>query len=164
MAETTDWRALAQRLGTLREKGEAGGADYGRRAIEALLGEEKMREAVDYYISGQPGSELARDVLKAVRPWSAMKRCYEIYVSDGEIIRRRLAVELLRAVADSRAVVWIGEFLEDPDEEVQTWGAGVLQHLADAGLVSPEEVGELLEKARRHVNPGVREIAGGISF
>ncbi|HEX8474381.1 MAG TPA: hypothetical protein VF666_10140 [Pyrinomonadaceae bacterium] len=155
---------MAERSGTLREKGEIGGAEYGRRAIEVLLGEENMRAAVDYYISGEAGSELARDVLKTVRPWSAMKRCYEIYGADGEIVRRRLAVELLRAVADERAVVWVGEFLEDTDDEIQMWGAGILEQLADEGRVAVEDVGELLEKARHHANPAVREIALGISL
>ena len=51
-------------------------ASYARQAIEILLGEEILRQAVDYYISAEPGSELARYVLWQIHPWSAMNHCY----------------------------------------------------------------------------------------
>ncbi|MCA1626477.1 MAG: hypothetical protein LC742_00715, partial [Acidobacteria bacterium] len=125
MSNAVDWKTLAEQLGTLRDNGEVGDASYARRAIEILLGEEILRQAVDYYISGEPGSELARFVLWQIHPWSAMKHCYHIYKSDAEIEKRRLAVELLRVVADRRAMGWITEFLEEADPQIQMWGAGV---------------------------------------
>lgn len=158
MSETINWKALAEQLGTLRDNGEAVEVNSARRAIETLLGEENLRQAVEYYITGEPGSELARDVLKEIRPWSAMKHCYDIYKSDADIGKRRLAVELLRVVADRHAIGWIVEFLEDEDQEIQTWGAGILDQLAYAGLISEQETEELIGKAGKHINPSVREI------
>ena len=162
MSETVDWKSLAERLGTLRGGGEVGGTSYARQAIEILLGEENLRQAVEYYIAGKPGSELARDVLKEIRPWSAIEYCYDIYKSGADVRNRRLAVELLRAVADRRALGWVAEFLGDEDEEIQMWGAGMLEQLVYSELLSKQETGELLEKMDEHENPSVRETAESI--
>lgn len=159
MKEQIDWQALALELGTLRENGESSGSDRAREALEILLGEDNLRHAVDYYILGKPGSELARSVLWLLHPFSAMKYCYDIYKSDLPIQARRFAVELLRVIADKRAVNWIDEFLEDSDPEIQAWGAGVLDQLLYSYLVEPEDVEHLLVKAETHDNPGVRERA-----
>src|SRR5262245_25985198 len=91
-----DWRALAERLGALRAGGESGGSELGRRALEAILGPEALRAAVDYYAAGLPGAELARSVLALLRPWPAMERCLEVWRSDAGSTARRAAVELLR--------------------------------------------------------------------
>ena len=128
-----DWKAIAVQLGTLRAGGESSGSEQARKAIELLLGEDNLRESVDYYISGGPGSELARSVLWLIRPWSAMKYCYDIYKSGRDIESRRMAVELLRVVADGRALGWVVEFLEDENEAIQSWGAGVLGQLICSG-------------------------------
>ena len=162
MSDTVDWKALAEEVGTLRGNEEVGDAGYARQAIEILLGEKILRQAVEYYISGEPGSELARHVLWQIHPWSAMKHCYHIYKSDGDPERRRLAVELLRVVADRRALGWIDELLQEEDPLIQMWGAGVIEQLLLSGLVSEEEAEEQLEKAEKHANPSVREIANNI--
>lgn len=157
MKEQINWQALASQLGTLRENGESSGGQVACEAIEILLGENNLRHAVDYYISGKPGSELARSVLWQIRPFSAMQYCYDIYHSDAPIEHRRLAVELLRVVADERAINWIDEFLNDDDAGIQSWGVGVLDQLLWSELVEPEDVEYLLAKAEKHTNVGVRE-------
>src|SRR4051812_43307752 len=97
-----DWKQLGQQLGTLRVDGESGGSSEALRAIELLLGEDQLRAAVDYYVAGHRGCELARSVLWQLHPWSAMQRCYEIYRSDADVGAKVSAVELLRVVADRR--------------------------------------------------------------
>ena len=159
MKEQIDWRALAQQVGALRENGESGGSRFACEALEILLGEDNLRRAVDYYISGKSGSELARSVLWQIHPFSAMQYCRDIYKSDLPIEHRRLAVELLRVVADKRAVDWIDEFLEDEDVDIQNWGVGVLDQLLWSDLVEPEAVEPLLAKAEIHTNAKVRETA-----
>ncbi|HEX8127777.1 MAG TPA: hypothetical protein VF527_01520 [Pyrinomonadaceae bacterium] len=162
MPETINWKSLAEHLGTLRDGGEVGGSSYARQVIESLIGEENLRQAVEYYIDGKPGCELARSVLWQIQPWSAMKHCYDIYKSDGDIGKRRIAVELLRVVADRRAMGWITEFLEDKDQEIQIWGMGLLNQLVSSGSLSESETEELLTQAGTHANPSVREIAASI--
>jgi hypothetical protein len=159
MKELIDWQSLASQLGLLREDGESSGSRHACEALETLLGEDNLRRAVDHYISGKPGSELARSVLWHIHPFSAMRYCYDIFKSDLPIEIRRSAVELLRVVADKRAVDWIYEFLNDDDLEIQSWGAGVLDQLLWSELIYPEEIEHLLVKAETHSNIGVRERA-----
>ena len=159
MKEQINWQSLASQLGTLREDGESSSSQNACEALEILLGEDNIRRAVDYYISGRPGSELARSVLWHIRPFSAMRYCYDIFKSDLPLEVRRFAVELLRVVADKRATGWIDEFLNDEDAEIQAWGAGVLDQLLWSDLVEPEDVEHLLLKAETHSNIGVRERA-----
>lgn len=159
MKEQIDWKALALRLGALREGGESGGSNYAREALEVLLGEDNLREAVDYYVAGGPGGELARSVLWLIQPWAAMERCYDIYKSGRDVGSRRMAVELLRVVADERALGWVEEFLGDEDAGIQAWGAGVLDQLISSGRVEAGDVEGLILKAESHANPAVRERA-----
>jgi len=154
-----DWHAIATRLGTLRADGESGGSDLGRRALELVLGPDTLRAAVDYYVAGRPGGELARSVLALLRPGPAMDRCLELWRGHPDPVVRRAAVELLRVVADRRALGWVADFLRDADEGVQTWGAGVVDQLLWSGLAEADECGPLLEAMGGHANEGVRRYA-----
>jgi hypothetical protein len=156
---SVDWHALALDLGTLRDDGESGGSDLGRRALEVIVGADALRAAVDHYVAGHPGGELARSVLALLRPWAAMERCLDVWRGNADAGSRRAAVELLRVVADRRALAWVTEFLRDPDEGVQTWGAGVVDQLLWSGQVDPEECGPLVEIMQGHPNEGVRRYA-----
>jgi hypothetical protein len=159
MSAEIDWEKLAVDLGLLTAQGEHSGSGEARRALEIILGEDALRAAVDYYVAHGRGGELARSVLWQLRPWSAMSRCYEIYKQANTMDARRTSVELLRVVADRRAVPWITEFLEDGDAEVQAWGAGVLDQLLWSELIEPDEVEDLLRTAEHHQNEAVRERA-----
>jgi len=162
MNEPIDWPLLAQRLAVRDHKGY--GSDHAMAALEMIVGEEAIRQSVDYYIALKPEAELARQVLWRLRPWSAMQRCYEIYHSDADIEHRRTAIELLRVVADERALDWIEEFLADPDQGIQGWGIGVLDQLLWGGSMSPngdvpEKAERLLVKAEGHHSPHVQSLA-----
>lgn len=158
-----DWEELAHRVGSIREDGSEGSStELARRAIEILLGPDLCRSAVDYYVSGNPGSELARSILWHIHPWSAMERCHEIYNSSADTQLRCRAVELLRVVADERALGWVEDFLEDTDEGIQTWGAGIVDQLLWSDLIDPEDCEAILTKMRNHPNDRVRETHGFI--
>lgn len=158
MSAEIDWENLAASLGLLRADGERSGGDEARRAIEIIIGEDALRASVDYYIAARRGYALARSVLWQIHPWSAMSYCYEIFNGPGSIGDRRLAVELVRVVADRRALPWISEFLQDEDAQIQAWGAGVLDQLLFSYLVEPEEAEDLLKIAEQHENAAVREL------
>lgn len=159
MSRVVDWEALATQLGAFKDGREGSDSGMAKQAIEILLGEETLQSAVDYYLSGKPGSELARFVLWQLRPWSAMKHCYNIYKSEEDIETKRTAIELLRIVADRRALEWVGEFLDHPDAGIQVWGIGLLDQLLFSDLVEPEEAENFLKRAENHINPEVRETA-----
>ena len=161
MSKVVDWEALARQLGAF-ENGGGYSSTMAKQAIEILLGEEIFQSAVDYYISFQPGYELARFVLWQIRPGSAMKHCYDIYKTEKDVDIKRDAIELLRVVADRRALGWVGEFLDDPDEGIQIWGIGLLDQLLWSDLIEPEEAELFLKQAENHNNPGVRETAESV--
>jgi hypothetical protein len=154
-----DWQELASKLNLLHENGEGSGSKEALRALESILGEDTLRRSVDYYIDRRPGSELARSVLWQLRPWSAMSYCYEIFKSTQGLDNRRAAIELLRVVADARALPWIHEFLKDDDPTIQFAGICVLDQLLFSALVDPEDAGELLREAEAHQNGPVNERA-----
>ncbi len=159
MSKVVDWEALARQLGAFENNSEIYSSNMAKQAIELLLGEETLLGAVDYYISGKPGSELARFVLWQLRPWSAMQYCYNIYKSNEDIENKRTAIELLRVVGDRRALKWVGEFLDDPDAGIQVWGVGLLDQLLWSDLIEPLEAKEFLKRAKNHHNPQVRDRA-----
>lgn len=159
MTKHIDWEALARGLGTLTDNGESSSTQFARKALETIIGEDSLKDAVDYYIKGGPGSELARSVLWHLHPWSAMRYCHEIFASEHPVEDRRSAVELLRVVADERAAGWIKEFLEDEDAGIQIWGAGVLDQLLWSSIVDREDVEPLLTLCLNHDNEAVVENA-----
>ena len=128
-----------------------------RLALEEIVGPEIFRSAVDHYVLQAPGFELARHILWLVHPWSAMQRCHEIYSGAGDPETRRRAIELLRVVADRRALPWIGRYLADADRDIQSWAAGIVDQLLFAGLVEIEEAASLLRAMKEHPHEGVRE-------
>ena len=158
--EEIDWAKLAVELGLKAPYGEyCCGSDDAQRALELMIGEDLLRASVDYYVQQRPASSLARSVLWQLRPWSAMRRCWEIYKGPHTVETRRTAVELLRVVADRRALPWISEFLDDPDALIQAWGAGVLDQLLWSELVDQQEAEAILRAAEQHSNEWVRERA-----
>lgn len=163
-----DWAALASKLGMVHSGPAAGqrtiygGTEYARRALEMVLGEDRLRAAVDIYVEGGDGAELVRSVLWLLHPWSSMQRCHEIYSSGAELERRRLALELLRVVADHRALPWVRQYLDDPDPEIRSWGIGIIDQVLFARLADEAQCSELLAHARQHADPLVREKAAEI--
>jgi len=162
MKDLIEWQILAQQLGTLRPSGESGGDAPARRALDVIIGREQLRAAVDHYLAYRPGRELVRSVLHILHSWTATQYCYEVYHSKANLEVRRAAVELLRFIADSRALAWVEEFLADEDGEIQGWGLALVDQLLFSGRAFPEECGLLLDKAEQHTNPHIRERAAEI--
>jgi HEAT repeat protein len=159
--EPIDWTALARELGTLSASGESGGDQIARAALVRLLGPRQIDLAIEHYLRFEQGYELVRSVLWLLRPPHAMNACLRIYREDPDLDRRRSAVELLRVVADARALSWIDELLSDDDDGIQCWGVGVLDQLVWSELVDPDDpaVEALLRRAEGHESEGVRQRA-----
>jgi len=151
-----NWTELARTLGALDDDGhEHGSSVDAREAIAMIIGSSHLHDAVDHYVAHKKGGELVRMVLWLLQPWCAMERCYEIYQTDDDPEARCTAIELLRVVADKRVLPWIKGFLEDPDQGVQCWGAGIVDQLLFSGLVEPEECDKLLQLMANHSNKEV---------
>jgi hypothetical protein len=146
-----DWREIASKVGGLEPDGSEriAGTDGGRRALEILLGEENIREAVDHWADQKPGEFTAEQVLIIISSTIAMERCYEIYKQDPASNRASAAVFLLSEMADSRVLPWMREFLDDDNEGIRWNGLMALRMvlegpLGDEGIAIAKE---LLTKA-----------------
>jgi hypothetical protein len=168
-----DWETVARQIGALRTDergvvtGEQGGSALAREALCLVLGADELRRAVDYYVGGEPGAELARSVLWLLRPWEAMDRCHEIWADrdggPGDAERRRRAIELLRVVADRPVLPWIPGLLADDDPVIRDLAAQIVDQLVFAGLVDAEEVAPVLSLVEAHPDEAVRDRARGIA-
>jgi HEAT repeat protein len=158
-----DWKELAKQVGDLNaDDSERGsGTESGERALELLIGEENLRNAVDHFISLEPGAFTAEMVLKIIGSEIAMNRCFEIYKAEPNTDRACSAVFLLGSMADDRALSWVREFLEDRSQPIRLNGLRVLQNilfgpLDDAQIATAKE---LFAKAESDSDPTVRERA-----
>ena len=159
MTTDVNWEQLRATLRLEMIDADPSGSDAARRALELILGEEVLRQSVDYYIAVRPARKLVRSVLWMLRPWSAMIRCRELSEPTNDIETRRSAVELLRVVADGRALPWVSEFLDDDDPGIQTWGMGLLDQLLWSELVEPDEAEGLIKRGEGHESEEVRQTA-----
>jgi hypothetical protein len=71
-------------------------------------------------------------------------------------------VELLRVVADHRALPWVEDFLADSDPQIQIWGVLVVDQLLIANLVDRLSCEPVLSRARGHRNKRVRDMVARI--
>lgn len=154
-----NWLSLSKSLGV--KQGVVGTAEA-KKAIASLIGNGKLNGAVDCYVKGKPGCELARSVLWLLQPPSAMERCYELFKKSQNIEVRRSAVELLRVLADRRALKWIPGFLRDPDPAIQLHGSRILDQLLWSKVIGAKEAKSLIGKCAVHPAKSVRDVAAVI--
>jgi hypothetical protein len=158
-----DWEDIAKQVGDLNPDGseKGSGTSSGERALEMLIGEENLRNAVDHFISLKPGAFTAEMVLKIIGSEIAMNRCFEIYKAEPDTDRACSAVFLLGSMADDRALSWVREFLEDRSKLIRLNGLRVLQNilfgpLGDAEIATAKE---LFDKAESDPDSTIRERA-----
>lgn len=86
-----------------------------------------------------------------------MEECYKVFRTHPDIQYKRDAIELLRVVADRRALNWIPDFLNHEDLSIQCWGIGIVDQLFYSELCYEEEIEELISIGINHENPYVHE-------
>lgn len=123
----TNWKEIAKQVGSLnKNSSESGGDSYGRAALETILGDQWIQEAVEHILSFQAGSEVALDCLRILHSEKAVRYAYQVYKSStGE--RAERAVFIIKQVAHPVAYQWVEEFLNDSN--VIETGLGVLDQL-----------------------------------
>lgn len=157
------WYDLAEGLGTITETAtgwsESGGTRIATQALTQIVGDEALRDAVDYYVSRQPGSEMAKSVLQLLKPPSAMDRCHEIFLASEDDDDVSLAINLLQYVADPRVLGRIPLYLASDNDGARYWGVGIIDQLVSFGGVELEEAMPVLRLALDHPSEKVRERA-----
>jgi len=159
-----DWRALADKLGTITwtEHGysERGGTAVGCDAVSEILGASLLRDAVDFAVAGGPGSEAARSVLNLLQSPPAMERCLEIFREPADPQQAGDAIYILKMIADRRVLDWVPEFMASENESVRVWTLGILdQLLVMQEAITPEEAAPFFEQALADPSDNVRNEA-----
>jgi hypothetical protein len=129
---------------------------HATRAVELILGEARLRRAVNDYVAGHEARGLIRAVLAHVQPLSAMFRCVEVCRTAAAPATRRAAVELLTAIADRSVLPGLDELLGDPDDEIRALGLDALDALLREDVVWPEDCEERLPRLADHPDARVR--------
>ena len=161
--KAVDWRDLAERLDaiTYQENGrmESGGTNVAEKALALIVGDDFVRQTTDYCVSGEPGSETARSVLRLLRPQVARDRCIEIFrMSDGSV-RGAAAIHLLSDVADLSVLQWMPEIQANSDIFVRAYSARIIDQLWMGGDLEPEEGRPFLDALLRDTDDMVRNAA-----
>jgi len=150
---TIDWKALDKQVGG------CWGTEPGIRVLELIVGEENIRDAVDHWITFEPGYGAAEQVLLIMRSGVAMEYCYEIYKNEPNTERSGRAIFLLSEMADWRFVRWARELMENPHTR---WNALVALEQVLAGPLGDEGIElakELLAQAEIDSDERLRERA-----
>ena len=161
---SVDWKALAETLGTITYVSgghqEQGGSKIAADALIKIIGDAVLRDAVDHYVAGRPGAELARSVLCALRPPSGMDRCHKIFLTSGNEQDASLAINLLQGIADKRVLPWIRDYLASDNIGVRLWAVGIVDQLLIMHEdIEPAEAMPLIEMALRDADERVRDRA-----
>ena len=148
-----DWAALAREVGSIRTDGsEYGGSWAAEAALVDILGDDFIRDAVDLYLSGEPGYELARSVLNLLKPRVAMEQCLQLVGTEDEDD----AMSLLRACADRSVLQSLPQLFANDNANTRIM---ILDQLLFSGYVKDGEVKNLIDKALADPHEGVRELA-----
>ncbi len=159
---TIDLVELAVRLGSVGEDGgEWCDISLASRALEALVGEDNIKAAVDLVISHEPGRLLAQYVLVRLQSLIATETAYGIYQTSDDRSRAYWAAHLIAAIGHPRAFAWIPVFLSNDDDNVAHVAMDLLDGLLSSADVDlePQEVEQVLTLAQRHPSAEVRHRA-----
>jgi len=159
---TVNWVELADQLGSIRDNGgEWCDTDLASRALQALVGEDNIRAAVNLVVSNDPGRLLAQYVLVRMQSPIAAEMAYDIYQTSDDRSRAYWAAHLIAVIGHPRAFAWIPAFLSDDGDNVAHLGMNLLDGLlSSAGVdLDPREVERLLMIAERHRSAEVRRRA-----
>jgi hypothetical protein len=170
-----NWDRLAYEAGVVSRRFPDGGVQtpfgspYVRRALELLLGQNNIRDAVTLALESPRDRVAARviatELLRLAQSFEATGLAYQAYRAykgswpEGAAA----AVGLIVDIAHPAAIDWVEEFLGDPD--VASAGVALLDELILDGRVQPDDarVKSALLKATSHEDERVRARAQRIA-
>lgn len=151
-----NWEELGKELVTLTKNGKAGQSSPHVQSLELALGADFFVQAVEHAVSRKPGSELARSLILDLKPWTAIKHCYEIFRQDHDNVQYE-AYCLLRDVFDCRAKLSFSELYPELDPDVEYYADIIEMGVYCACELS--QLTEILESALNHPNDYIRKQA-----
>jgi hypothetical protein len=136
IAMTTNWEALALKMGILNADGSEsylGQNEY--TALELILGDEWIRHAVDTFIEGKPGNELAIKTIRHLYSKKAAEYAYQVFLRNKEqdFQRANLAIFAMCDILHPLCMTYLPEFLKD--EKYTGTGLWLMRQLLFASTV-----------------------------
>jgi hypothetical protein len=128
-----NWEELAIELKLVTHDGERGGSRESDKAVEKILGEQFIKNTVDYSLTYRTGFTLSEGVLANLRSQIAIDYCYEIYKSANDSQFRSQVLMLLKKIGNETLLKWLPEFLKD--EDCQGCALDILDQLIFCGYV-----------------------------
>jgi hypothetical protein len=113
----TNWEELATRLNVLRPDGsETYTFHNSQEALEEILGEEWIRHAVDAFINGDKGNELAIKTVRRLGSRVAAEYAYRVFQAnkDTDTQKARYAIWAMDDILHPICLKYADEFLDDP--------------------------------------------------
>ncbi len=113
----TNWEELATKLNVLHPDGsETYTFHNSQEALEEILGEEWIRHAVDAFINGDKGNELAIKTVRRLNSRVAAEYAYQIFHEnkDTDIQKARYAIWAMDDILHPICMKYADEFLDDP--------------------------------------------------
>jgi hypothetical protein len=126
----TDWQALSKKLGVLKEDGsEMYQGINSSQALEEILGDEWLQDAIDTFIEGKPGNELAIKTLRFIYSPKAAAMAFKIYNDNKDIDPQKasLAVWALSDIRTRESLDYVEEIIKRPEYEAAAFS--VLRNL-----------------------------------
>jgi hypothetical protein len=121
----TDWQALSKKLGLLKDDGsELYQGINSSQALEEILGDEWLQHAVDTFIAGTPGNELAIKTLRFIYSPKAAAMAFNIYNEhkDTNFEKANIAIWALSDIRTKDSLDYVEEILKHPKYEVPAFG------------------------------------------
>lgn len=163
MSEPVDWVALAYRLGTITdtEGGYSGhgGTEVATKAVVDLLGAEVILSAVDAVLAMDRGSEVARSVLRLLKPEVARQRCLEVINGPSRDAAHWEAGHLLSDLCDRDWQPFYEAMAQHSDSAIRGLSMKLLENAVFAGWVEVSEAIELLSTFLADPASGVAAMA-----
>jgi hypothetical protein len=147
-----NWEDLQTELVNVTGNRKTGENSLGIQVLELILGADFFVQAVEHAVGSEPGHELARSLILDLKPWAAVKRCYEIFRNPSSTYYHSdqyEAYSLLKDIFDCRIIL-----PPDPDAE---WVDPI-----DMGffyVCETSQLTEILESALNHPSDDIRKQA-----
>jgi hypothetical protein len=112
----TNWEALALKMGILNPDGsESYLGQYEYNALEEILGDEWIQHAVDTFIEGRKGNELAIKTVRHVHSKKAAKYAFKVFNDhkNTDIQKANLAIFAMCDILHPLCMTYVETFLAD---------------------------------------------------
>ncbi len=115
----TNWEALSKKLGVLQANGSELYTGQSMQALEEILGDEWIEHAIDYFMEGGKGNELAIKTIRRIGSNKAADYTFDIFNQNKEtnIQKASMALWAMNEVRMPKCIDFAGIAMKNPQFE-----------------------------------------------